>query len=233
MTFAMITPALIVGAFAERMKFSAVVLFIPLWVTFIYFPIAQWSGTWPDRTRRGCGQGACGGGVMVRPRPRRRPSSTKSTADAGWVFKKGALDFAGGTVVHINAGIAGLVGALMIGKRTGYGKDLMAPHSLTMTMIGASLLWVGWFGFNAGSNLEANGGAALALANSFVATAAAALSWMFAEWIVKGNPSLLGVCSGAVAGLVAVTPAAGFAGPIGAIVLGLVVGWSACSSSPR
>ena len=133
-------------------------------------------------------------------------------ADAGWIFKKGAIDFAGGTVVHINAGIAGLVGALLIGKRTGYGKELMAPHSLTMSMIGASLLWVGWFGFNAGSNLEANGGAALAMTNSFVATAAAALSWMFAEWIVKGHPSVLGVISGAVAGLVAVTPAAGFSG---------------------
>src|SRR5258705_397409 len=132
--------------------------------------------------------------------------------------------FAGGTVVHINAGIAGLVGALLIGKRTGYGKDLMAPHSLTMSMIGASLLWVGWFGFNAGSNLEANGGAALAMTNSFVATAAAALSWMFAEWIIKGHPSVLGAISGAVAGLVAVTPAAGYSGPMGAIVLGLVVG---------
>ncbi len=145
-------------------------------------------------------------------------------ADAGWVFKKGAIDFAGGTVVHINAGIAGLVGALLIGKRIGYGKDLMAPHSLTMSMIGASLLWVGWFGFNAGSNLEANGGAALAMTNSFVATAAAALSWMFAEWIIKGHPSVLGAMSGAVAGLVAVTPAAGYSGPMGAIVLGLVVG---------
>ena len=162
--------------------------------------------------------------LTVRPRPRRKPSSTKINADAGWIFKKGAIDFAGGTVVHINAGIAGLVGALLIGKRTGYGKELMAPHSLTMSMIGASLLWVGWFGFNAGSNLEASGGAALAMTNSFVATAAAALSWMFAEWIVKGHPSVLGVISGAVAGLVAVTPAAGYAGPMGAIVLGLVVG---------
>jgi Amt family ammonium transporter len=145
-------------------------------------------------------------------------------ADAGLIFSWGAIDFAGGTVVHINAGIAGLVGALLIGKRTGYGKELMAPHSLTLSMIGASLLWVGWFGFNAGSNLEASGGAALAMTNSFVATAAAALSWMFAEWIIKGHPSMLGVISGAVAGLVAVTPAAGFAGPMGAIVLGLVVG---------
>jgi Amt family ammonium transporter len=145
-------------------------------------------------------------------------------ADAGQIFLWGALDFAGGTVVHINAGIAGLVGALIIGKRTGYGKELMAPHSLTMTMIGASLLWVGWFGFNVGSNLEANGTAALAMTNTFLATAAAAMSWMFAEWMIKGHPSLLGAASGAVAGLVAVTPACGFSGPMGALILGLVVG---------
>lgn len=145
-------------------------------------------------------------------------------ADAGQVFLWGAIDFAGGTVVHINAGIAGLVGAFLVGKRTGFGKELMPPHSLVMTMIGASLLWVGWFGFNAGSNLEATGTAALAMINTFVAPAAAALSWMFAEWIVKGKPSLLGALSGCVAGLVAVTPAAGFSGPMGAIVLGLVVG---------
>ena len=155
------------------------------------------------------------------PRRRLRPSSTKSPAAVGWLAGAGALDFAGGTVVHINAGIAGLVGALIIGKRTGYGKDLMAPHSLTMTMIGASLLWVGWFGFNAGSNLEANGTTALAFVNTMVATAGAALSWLLCEWAVKGKPSLLGICSGAVAGLVAVTPASGFAGPIGALVLGL------------
>jgi len=146
------------------------------------------------------------------------------TADAGLLFQWGALDFAGGTVVHINAGIAGLVGALIIGKRTGFGKELMAPHSLTMTMIGAALLWVGWFGFNAGSNLEANGITALAFVNTMVATAAAALSWLFVEWIAKGKPSLLGLVSGAVAGLVAVTPASGFAGPMGAIVLGLIAG---------
>src|SRR5450631_2470819 len=144
-------------------------------------------------------------------------------ADAGWVFKKGAIDFAGGTVVHINAGIAGLVGALLIGKRTGYGKDLMAPHSLTMTMIGASLLCVGWFGFNAGSNLEANGTTALAFVNTMVATAGAAMSWLLVEWAVKGKPSLLGLISGAVAGLVAVTPASGYAGPMGSLVLGLIV----------
>jgi Amt family ammonium transporter len=145
-------------------------------------------------------------------------------ADAGMLFKWGALDFAGGTVVHINAGIAGLVGALLLGKRIGYGRDLIAPHSLTMTLIGAALLWVGWFGFNAGSNLEANGTTALAMINTFVATAAAGLSWLFVEWGAKGKPSLLGLLSGAIAGLVAVTPAAGFAGPMGSIVLGLVVG---------
>jgi Amt family ammonium transporter len=140
----------------------------------------------------------------------------------GYLFKLGALDFAGGTVVHINAGIAALVGAILVGKRTGYGKDLMAPHSLTMTFIGASLLWVGWFGFNAGSNLEATGVAALAMANTFVATAVAGLAWLFVEWAVKGKPSLLGLASGVVAGLVAVTPAAGLVGPMGAIVLGAV-----------
>jgi Amt family ammonium transporter len=145
-------------------------------------------------------------------------------ADSGLIYQWGAIDFAGGTVVHINSGIAALVGALMIGKRIGYGKELMAPHSLTMTMIGASLLWVGWFGFNAGSNLEATGGAALAMINTFVATAAAALAWMFVEWAGKGKPSLLGALSGCIAGLVAVTPAAGFAGPMGAIVLGIIAG---------
>ena len=164
-----------------------------------------------------------------RPRPTRAAKTAAQakldevTGAVGWLASAGALDFAGGTVVHINAGIAGLVGALIIGKRIGYGKDLMAPHSLTMTMIGASLLWVGWFGFNAGSNLEANGTTALAFVNTMVATAGAALSWLLFEWIFKGKPSLLGICSGAVAGLVAVTPASGFAGPIGALVLGLVV----------
>ncbi|MBR1191301.1 ammonium transporter [Bradyrhizobium sp. AUGA SZCCT0160] len=225
MTFACITPALIVGAFAERMKFSAVALFVPLWVTLIYLPIAHmvwyWAGpdaitaalkTFEAATDKAAAQAAFDA------------AKTAFGDDQGWIFKKGAIDFAGGTVVHINAGIAGLVGALLIGKRVGYGKELMAPHSLTMTMIGASLLWVGWFGFNAGSNLEASGGAALAMTNSFVATAAAAMAWMFAEWIVKGHPSVLGALSGAVAGLVAVTPAAGYAGPMGAIVLGLVVG---------
>ena len=205
--FACITCALIVGAFAERVKFAGVMLFTVLWFTFAYLPMAHMVWFFP-------GPDAFTSNEVV----------PEVLAKSGYLWAKGALDFAGGTVVHINAGIAGLVGALLIGKRTGYGKELMAPHSLTMTMIGASLLWVGWFGFNAGSNLEANGGAALAMTNSFVATAAAALAWMFAEWIIKGHPSLLGALSGAVAGLVAVTPAAGYAGPMGAIVLGLVVG---------
>jgi Amt family ammonium transporter len=189
LTFAAITPALIVGAFAERIKFSAVMLFTALWVTFIYFPMAH----------------------MV-------------WFSEGYLFSLGALDFAGGTVVHINSGVAGLVGALLIGKRIGYGRDLMAPHSLTLTFVGACLLWVGWFGFNAGSNLEANGGAALALLNTIVAPAAAGLSWMVVEAMGKGKASLLGIASGAVAGLVAITPAAGLAGPMGSIVLGLVAG---------
>src|ERR1700727_2463957 len=186
MTFAAITPALIVGAFAERMKFAAVALFIPLWVTLIYFPIAHmvWYWAGPDAISDAV-KAIAAAGSDAAAKAAAEAKLAEVNADAGWVFKKGAIDFAGGTVVHINAGIAGLVGALLIGKRVGYGKDLMAPHSLTMSMIGASLLWVGWFGFNAGSNLEANGGAALAMTNSFVATAAAALSWMFAEWIVK------------------------------------------------
>jgi Amt family ammonium transporter len=225
MTFAAITPALIVGAFAERMKFAAVALFIPLWVTLIYFPIAHmvWYWAGPDAISDAVKAIAAAGSDAAKVAAAKAKLAEVS-ADAGWIYKKGAIDFAGGTVVHINAGIAGLVGALIVGKRIGYGKDLMAPHSLTMSMIGASLLWVGWFGFNAGSNLEASGGAALAMTNSFVATAAAALSWMFCEWMLKGHPSVLGVISGAVAGLVAVTPAAGYAGPMGAIVLGLIVG---------
>jgi Amt family ammonium transporter len=196
MTFAAITPALIVGAFAERIKFSAVVLFVILWVTFVYFPIAHMVWFW--------------GG----------PSAFD--APAGLVFSFGAIDFAGGTVVHINAGIAGLVGALMIGKRLGYGHDVMPPHSMVLTMVGASLLWVGWFGFNAGSNLEANAYAVLAMINTFVATAAAAVAWVVIESMLRGKASMLGAVSGAVTGLVAVTPAAGFAGPMGAIVLGIV-----------
>ena len=198
MTFACITPALIVGSLAERIKFSAVALFIPLWVTFVYFPIAHMVWFW--------------GGPSAAADP------------AGLAFTLGAIDYAGGTVVHINAGIAGFVGALLIGKRIGYGRDAMPPHSLVMTLIGSGLLWVGWFGFNAGSALEANGNATLAMLNTFVATAAAGLSWLSAEWIFKGKASLLGAVSGAVAGLVAITPAAGFAGPMGAVVMGLAVG---------
>jgi Amt family ammonium transporter len=191
MTFAAITPALIVGAFAERMKFSAVALFVPLWVTFIYFPIAHmvWYWAGPDAID------AAAKAVAAATTPEAKASAQAALdavmADGGQVFLWGAIDFAGGTVVHINAGIAGLVGAHVVGKRIGFGKELMAPHSLVMTMIGASLLWVGWFGFNAGSNLEATGGAALAMINSLVATAAAALSWMFAEWFPKGRTSLL------------------------------------------
>jgi ammonium transporter, Amt family len=206
LTFAVITPALIVGAFAERMKFSAVLLFLALWFTFSYLPIAHmvWFWAGPDAYTDA-------------------KAADAATAAAGFIFQKGALDFAGGTVVHINAGIAGLVGALVLGKRTGYGKEAMTPHSLTMTMIGASLLWVGWFGFNVGSNLEASGFATLVFANTLLATCAAATSWMFAEWFFKGKPSMLGAASGAIAGLVAITPACGFVGPMGAIVQGLLV----------
>jgi Amt family ammonium transporter len=223
MTFAMITPALIVGAFAERIKFSAVMLFILLWSTLIYYPIAHW--VWyvaaPDDVAAAAK--ALAAATDATAKAAAQAKLDEVTGSVGWLAGAGALDFAGGTVVHINAGIAGLVGALIIGKRTGYGKELMAPHSLTMTMIGASLLWVGWFGFNAGSNLEANGTTALAFVNTMVATAGAAFSWLICEWVVKGKPSLLGICSGAIAGLVAVTPASGFAGPVGALVLGLLV----------
>ena len=188
LTFAAITPALIIGAFAERMKFSAVLWFLGLWLLAVYAPIAHmvWGG--------------------------------------GWIGGMGAIDFAGGTVVHINAGVAGLVVAIVLGKRKGYGKLAMPPHNLTFTLIGASLLWAGWFGFNAGSAVAANGSAGLAMMNTQLATAAAVLGWMFIEWIVKGKPSLLGAASGAVAGLVAITPACGNAGPMGSIVLGLAVG---------
>ncbi|MEW6118660.1 MAG: ammonium transporter [Pseudomonadota bacterium] len=189
LTFAAITVALIVGGLAERVKFSALMVFAVLWFTFSYLPIAH----------------------MV-------------WATGGYLFEKGDLDFAGGTVVHINAGIAALVGAIVLGKRLGYGRDAMPPHSLPMTMVGASLLWVGWFGFNAGSNLEATGGAALAFINTILATAAAGLSWMFAEWMMRGKPSMLGLASGVVAGLVAITPAAGLVGTMGGIVLGAIAG---------
>jgi Amt family ammonium transporter len=189
LTFAAITVALIVGGLAERVKFSALMVFGALWFTFSYLPITH----------------------MV-------------WAAGGYLFEAGDLDFAGGTVVHINAGIAALVGAIVLGKRIGYGRDAMPPHSLPMTMIGASLLWVGWFGFNAGSNLEATGGAGLAFINTILATAAAGMAWMLAEWMLRGKPSMLGLASGVVAGLVAVTPAAGLVGPMGAIVLGAIAG---------
>ena len=199
MTFAMITPGLIVGAFAERVKFSSLMVFVVLWVTVVYFPIAHmvWYWAGPD---------------FLKDAP----------TDYGYLWGKGALDFAGGTVVHINAGIAGLVGALVIGKRVGFGKEPMPPHSLVMTMIGASLLWVGWFGFNAGSNLESNGLTALAMMNTFTATAGAAVAWMLVEQVAHGKPSMLGGVTGAVAGLVAVTPASGYATPMTSIVLGIV-----------
>src|SRR5262245_55087314 len=223
MTFACITPALILGAVAERMKFSAIVLFIPLWVTIVYFPIAHMVWYWAGPAAM-IGAGKAVAAASGDAKAAAEAALATVTSNAGLAFQWGALDFAGGTVVHINAGIAGLVGALLVGKRVGFGREAMPPHSLTMTLIGAALLWVGWFGFNAGSALEASGTAALAMINTFVATAAAALAWMLAEKFAKGKPSLLGGASGAVAGLVAVTPASGYAGPMGALVLGIVAG---------
>jgi ammonium transporter, Amt family len=199
MTFAMITPALIVGAFAERVKFTPLILFVVAWSLLVYYPMAHMVWYWPG------------------------PDLTQGLPDDhGMLWGWGALDFAGGTVVHINAGIAGLIGCLVIGKRIGYKSEPMPPHSLTMTMIGASLLWVGWFGFNAGSNLEANKFASLAFINTMVATAAAGAMWAIIEQVVHGKPSLLGAASGVVAGLVAITPAAGFAHPMTSVVLGAV-----------
>ena len=189
LTFAIITPALITGSFADRMKFSAMLIFMSVWLLIVYCPIAHW--VW-------------------------EPS--------GWLAAKGVLDFAGGTVVHINAGIAGLASCLVLGKRLGYGKESMPPHDLTLTLIGASLLWVGWFGFNAGSAVAADGRAGMAMVATQIAAAAAALGWMFAEWIVKGKPSVLGIASGAVAGLGAITPASGFVGPTPAVIIGAVAG---------
>jgi Amt family ammonium transporter len=224
MTFACITPALIIGALAERMKFSAIVLFVPLWVTFVYFPVAHmvWYWAGPAATVGAAKALAAAAGDA---KTAAQAAVDTVSANAGIIFQWGAIDFAGGTVVHINAGIAGLVGAVILGKRVGFGREAMPPHSLTMCLIGTGLLWFGWFGFNAGSALEAGGTAALAMVNTFVATAAASLAWLLAEKVLKGKPSLLGGASGAVAGLVAVTPAAGFAGPMGAIVLGLVAGF--------
>jgi Amt family ammonium transporter len=206
-TFAAITCCLILGSIVERIKFSAVLLFMVIWFTFSYVPVAHMVWFWPG------------------------PDAYTATANVdavnatgGYIWQMGALDFAGGTVVHINAGVAGLVGAVILGKRVGFGKEPMPPHSLTMTMIGASMLWFGWFGFNAGSALEANGSAALAFMNTYLATACAVLSWMFCEWLVKGKPSMLGAASGAVAGLVAITPAAGNVGIPGAFAIGIGVG---------
>ncbi len=209
-TFAAITVSLIVGAFAERIKFSALLVFAVLWFTFSYLPMAHMVWFWPGPDAYTDADAAAA-----------------ATAASGWLFQKGALDFAGGTVVHINAAVAGLVGAFVVGRRIGHGREAFAPHNMTMTMIGASLLWVGWFGFNAGSALEAGGTATLAFANTLFATAAAALSWTFAEWLLKGKPSMLGAVSGAVAGLVAITPACGWVGIGGGLVIGLVAG-AAC-----
>jgi Amt family ammonium transporter len=206
-TFAAITCALILGAFAERVKFSAVLIFMVLWFTFAYAPIAHMVWFWP-------GPDAYTAANVV----------DAQNAKAGLIWQWGALDFAGGTVVHINAGIAGLVGAYLVGRRLGFGKEHMAPHNLTLTMVGASLLWVGWFGFNAGSALEAGNAAALAFMNTFLATACAVLAWTFGEWLFKGKPSMLGAASGAVAGLVAITPAAGNVGIPGAFVIGTAAG---------
>lgn len=208
-TFAAITCALIVGAFAERIKFSAVLAFSVLWFTFSYLPMAHmvWYWAGPDAISDAA-------------------SLEKVVGAAGFLWAKGALDFAGGTVVHINAAVAGLVGAYVVGKRIGYGKEAMAPHSLTLTMVGAAMLWFGWFGFNAGSNLEANGLTALAFINTLLATAAATLAWITGEALTRGKASMLGAASGAVAGLVAITPACGFVGPMGAIIIGLVGGFA-------
>ncbi len=205
--FAAITCCLILGAFAERIRFSAVLLFMVFWFTFSYLPMAHmvWYWAGPDAYTSA-------------------EAADAANATAGWLFQHGDLDFAGGTVVHINAAVAGLVGAYFVGKRVGFGRELMAPHSLTMSMIGACLLWFGWFGFNAGSALEASGAAALAFVNTWVATAMAALTWTLAEWSLKGKPSLLGAISGAVAGRVAITPACGFVGVAGAMFIGGLAG---------
>ena len=224
MMFACVTPALIVGAFAERMRFSAMLIFIPLWILLVYVPIAHmaWFRLSPDVLAD-----ATRAVMTAAPGEARRQAELALAtlqSSAGLFQQWGTIDFAGGTVVHISAGIAGLIGALMLGKRVGYGRDSMAPHNLTMTMAGAALLWVGWFGFNAGSSMRADGIAALAVINTFLAPAAAAMSWMVIEWLIRGKPSALGLASGILSGLVAVTPGAGYVGPIGAIVIGLVAG---------
>jgi len=245
LTFAAITPALIAGAFAERMKFSAVLLFLALWFTFSYLPMAHMVWWWAgpdaytlnpanlDAMAAALGEKAAadvlaqlaaatdeGARAQVLSHYAAAVSATN-----GWLFNWGAIDFAGGAVVHVNAGVAGLVCALVLGRRLGYGREPMAPHNLVLTLIGAALLWVGWFGFNAGSNLEANSLTALAFLNTLLAAAAAALAWTFGEWLLQEHPSLLGSVSGAVAGLVAITPACGWVGPGGALVIGLLAGF--------
>jgi Amt family ammonium transporter len=223
MTFACITPALIVGAFAERVKFSALILFTVLWVTFIYLPIAHMVWYWggPDSL---AGPAKALAEAAAPAKAAAQAELDKAVADAGIIFQWGALDFAGGTVVHINAGIAGLVAAIVIGKRKGYPNANFAPHNLVLSLVGASLLWVGWFGFNAGSALAADGRAGMAMLVTMVASASGALAWMFAEWAAKGKPSVLGIISGAIAGLVAITPAAGFVFPGPALIIGAVAG---------
>ena len=244
LTFAAITPALIVGAFAERMKFSAVLLFLFIWFTFSYLPVAHMVWWWAgpdaftlspdniDAVKAAVGDSAAADFLAKLAAATDDAAKavvladygTAVNASNGWLFNWGAIDFAGGSVVHINAGVAGLVCALMLGKRIGVGKEVMAPHNLPLTLIGACLLWVGWFGFNAGSNLEANGLTGLAFLNTILATAAAALAWTSGEWLTRGHPSLLGAASGAVAGLVAITPACGWVGPMGGVVIGLLAG---------
>ncbi|MBI2718590.1 MAG: ammonium transporter [Rhizobiales bacterium] len=245
LTFAAITPALIVGAFAERMKFSAVLLFLFIWFTFSYLPVAHMVWWWAgpdaytlsaaniDAVKAAVGEQAAADFLAKLAAATDDTAKTavlsayKVAVDAsnGWLFNWGAIDFAGGSVVHINAGIAGLVCALVLGKRVGLGKEPMAPHNLSLTVIGAALLWVGWFGFNAGSNLEANGLTALAFLNTLLATAAAALAWTAGEWMFRGHPSMLGGVSGAIAGLVAITPACGWVGPTGALIIGVAAGF--------
>jgi Amt family ammonium transporter len=224
MTFACITAALIVGGFAEHMKFSALMVFIALWVTFIYFPMAHMVWYWAGPDAVADAAKALAAAAEGPAKAQAEAALAAVNADAGLIFKWGAIDFAGGTVVHINSGIAALVGALMLGRRVGFRQEPMPPHSLSLTYIGGALLWVGWFGFNAGSALEATGGAALAMTNTFVATAAAGLAWGIAEIVYRWKFSLLGLISGVVAGLVAVTPAAGFVSPMGAAVLGACAG---------
>ena len=224
MTFACIAPCLIVGAFAERMRFQAMLLFVVLWVTVVYMPLAHMAWYWAGPDALADAARAVLRAPQGEARLKAEAALAALQADAGLYRQWGVLDFAGGMPVHISSGIAGLVGAIMLGKRVGYGRDSMAPHNLALTMTGAALLWVGWFGFNAGSALRANGTAALALINTFVAAASAGLAWMAAEWHVRGKPSLLGLVSGVMAGLVSITPAAGFVGPLGGIVLGFASG---------